>query len=155
VTIVYLSPTEINYAYAVAELRHENAKSNQHQDRFKGEFKNTLPDKIGALGEFALAKHLNLYWGYEPYNPKANDVGRYEVRTTPRPDGCLLTRDLDKPAIYVLATLDKENKAVVLRGWNTLYETMQVDRWAPYMPLPCFKTPQTLLHAMSTLPAAI
>jgi hypothetical protein len=55
----------------------------------------------------------------------------------------------------VLATLDKENKAVVLRGWNTLYETMQVDRWAPYMPLPCFKTSQTLLHAMSTLPKAI
>jgi hypothetical protein len=55
----------------------------------------------------------------------------------------------------VLATLDKENKAVVLRGWNTLYETMQVDRWAPYMPLPCFKTAQTLLHAMSTLPKAI
>ncbi len=53
-TTVYLSPTEINYAYAVAELRHENAKHNQHQDRFKGEFKNTLPDKIGALGEFAI-----------------------------------------------------------------------------------------------------
>ena len=104
---VYLTPTEINYAYAVAELRHENAKHNQHQDRFKGEFKNTLPDKIGALGEFALAKYLNVYWGYEPYDPKANDVGRYEVRTTPRPDGCLLTRDFDKPAIYVLATLDK------------------------------------------------
>jgi hypothetical protein len=88
---VYLTPTEINYAYAVAELRHENAKHNQHQDRFKGEFKNTLPDKIGALGEFALAKYLNVYWGYEPYDPKANDVGRYEVRTTPRPDGCLET----------------------------------------------------------------
>jgi hypothetical protein len=153
---IRLTDNEINYAYAVAQLRLDWAD----QAGAKHNYGIKPPDalkahKIGCIGEMALAKHLRIAWGHTYYDKQANDVGGYEVRSTLRDNGCLLTHESDKPAIYVLATLDPVERVINLRGWQTLYETWHPTRWAANMPAPCFMTPQTLLHPMATLPPAI
>ena len=153
---IALTQNEIDYAYAVARLRIDwcDARGAKHNygltpaDSLKAM-------KIGCIGEFAVAKYLQLAWGFEPYNKNASDVAGYEVRSTLRANGCLLTHECDKPAIYILATLDADTRTVSLRGWQTFYETWHPTRWATNMPAPCFMTPQSLLHPMDTLPAAI
>jgi hypothetical protein len=153
---IRLTDNEINYAYAVAQLRLDWAD----QTGAKHNYGIKPPDalkahKIGCIGEMALAKHLRIAWGHTYYDKHAHDVGGYEVRSTLRDNGCLLTHESDKPAIYVLATLDSVERVINLRGWQTLYETWHPTRWAANMPAPCFMTPQSLLHPMATLPPAI
>lgn len=154
---VQLTDNEVNYAYAVAVLRQDWNNSNNAKHRYMAtNVEQSLKvQKIGCVGEYALSKWLQEPWGYAPYDKDANDVAGYEVRSTLRLNGCLLTHETDKPAIYVLATLDAETRTVYLRGWQTLYETLHPTRWATHLPAPCFMTPQSLLHPMATLPAAI
>ena len=123
---IRLTDNEINYAYAVAQLRLDWAD----QAGAKHNYGIKPPDalkahKIGCIGEMALAKHLRIAWGHMYYDKHAHDVGGYEVRSTLRDNGCLLTHESDKPAIYVLATLDPVERVINLRGWQTLYETWQ------------------------------
>ena len=151
-TTIRFSENEINYVYAVAALIADEVKSRP----------NAIPKydpgvefpaiKIGCLGEYALAKYLGVNWGFTPYDLNANDVDGYEVRATRRADGCLLTKDTDKPGIYVLATLHPIEQIVKLKGWATLTEANTPARWAEFMPKPCYRTPQDLLHPMATLP---
>jgi len=117
---IRLTDNEINYAYAVAQLRLDWAD----QAGAKHNYGIKPPDalkahKIGCIGEMALAKHLRIAWGHTYYNKHAHDVGGYEVRSTLRDNGCLLTHESDKPAIYVLATLDPVERVINLRGWQT------------------------------------
>lgn len=151
-TTIRFTTNEINYVYAVAALIADEVKSRP----------NAIPKydpgvefpaiKIGCLGEYALAKYLGVNWGFTPYDLNANDVDGYEVRATMRMDGCLLTKDTDKLGVYVLATGDKVNKTITLQGWATLTEANTPARWAEFMPKPCYRTPQNLLHPMATLP---
>jgi hypothetical protein len=153
---IRLTQNEINYAYAVAQLRVEWAENNNAKHNYGLTPHNSLKAmKVGCIGEMALAKYLRIDWGHTQYNKNAYDVGGYEVRSTLRGNGCLLTHESDKPAIYILATLDPVDRVIELRGWQTLYETWHPTRWAEHMPAPCFMTPQTLLHPMDTLPNAI
>ena len=153
---IRLTQNEINYAYAVAQLRVDWAEINGAKHNYNHVPKDVLKvNKVGCIGEMALAKYLGIDWGHTQYNKNAYDVGGYEVRSTLRGNGCLLTHESDKPAIYILATLDPVDRVIELRGWQTLYETWHPTRWAENMPAPCFMTPQSLLHPMDTLPKAI
>jgi hypothetical protein len=80
-TQIRLTQNEINYAYAVAQLRIDWADS----AGAKHNYGLTPPDslkamKVGCIGEMALAKHLRIDWGHTQYNKNAYDVGGYEVR---------------------------------------------------------------------------
>jgi hypothetical protein len=58
-----------------------------------------------AAGELAVAKALNLYWDGSVNTFKKPDVGRYQVRHTKLPHGCLIVRPGDPDEdTYVLVT---------------------------------------------------
>lgn len=108
---------------------------------------------VGRLGELALAKYLNVDYGFQEYDRHAYDVaGGYEVRTRRRADYDLFTYDTDKPAIYVLATVSPDY-VIRLRGWITLDEANVPEHWTDRFGLkPCYLTPQNELHEMTTIP---
>jgi hypothetical protein len=110
---------------------------------------------LGVCGELALAKHLGIVYGYQGYDKSRYDVGGYEVRTTMRVDGCLITHPGDKPAPYVLAIAfpgTKYDWTVELRGWSWLDDANQPGHWRTDVRYPCYMTPQSVLQPMATLP---
>lgn len=89
------------------------------------------------------------------------DVYGIQVRSTLHANGHLLTRDIDKPAPYVLVTLERvtfDHVRGTLRGWAYLHECNKPHRWQTHAPngqpltLPCYMTPQTALHHIDTVP---
>lgn len=70
----------------------------------------------GAIGEFAVAKALNLSWNPTVGQINQKDVGEFEVRTTELPKPVLRFRVHNDPnSHYILCSLNK-NK-VLLQGW--------------------------------------
>ena len=62
-------------------------------------------DFEGACGEMAVAKLTNRYWSGTVGVAAPGDVGDLEVRTTCRPDGCLLLHaDDTDAAVFILLT---------------------------------------------------
>jgi hypothetical protein len=81
-------------------------------------------DVVGAIGEYALAKFLNVYWNPAidtNLNDLPGDVGMYQVRSTGWPNGCLLMHPSDNDqAPFILAVV--EGNTVTLKGWLYGYE---------------------------------
>jgi hypothetical protein len=78
----------------------------------------------------------------------------FREHATTHSTGRLLTHDYDKPAPYVLVTLNKVNNDCIigtLRGWQWLHECNTPDRWDDTLPYPAYATPQSVLHPMHTL----
>lgn len=110
---------------------------------------------VGAAGEVAVSKHLGIIYGYRGYDPAAYDVAGCEIRTTLRPNGCLITHPEDKHAPYVLAVAipgTKYDWHIQLRGWAWLDNCNQPQHWRTDVRFPCYMTPQTALQPMATLP---
>ena len=112
---------------------------------------------FGIMGEFALAKYLNIeHKLFTDYNPFRNDVSIYEVRTTTHANGKLITYKDDKSAPYVLATLDmQKGYTIYLRGWAMLDECNIDENWNTSAKIPSYWTPQHQLHNMTDLPMAV
>lgn len=76
-------------------------------------------DIIGAIGEYAVAKALNMHW--EPASDKKlkslpGDVGRFQVRSTKYSTGKLIVHDGDADdAVFILAIVNEPD--VTLMGW--------------------------------------
>lgn len=92
-----------------------------------------------------------------------NDIDVYgiQVRGTTYARGHLLTHKSDKPATYVLVTVQRVNYDLVrctIRGWAWLDECNIEARWRTKgpdgrtLPAPCYMTPQTALHPIHTMP---
>jgi len=111
---------------------------------------------IGSLGEFALAKYLQVDFDFGcDYKRQPHDVTMYEVRTTKYANGKLITYNHDKSAPYVLATLNMDNGyTITLRGWALLDECNIDEHWNTSAKLPSYWTPQHKLHNMTDLPMA-
>lgn len=109
---------------------------------------------LGCLAELALAKYLGVYWtGLAKVG--ANDVGRYEVRTTAWDNGCLMLQPKDRDeAQYVLVTGSRY--LWTIHGWCYGYEGKREEWWK--VPTngygPCFNVPQDALRPLDVgLPA--
>lgn len=64
---------------------------------------------IGAIGEFALAKHLGVFWDPRigQLDTKTGDVAGYQVRATTRRGACLIVKPEDPEADrYCLVEVD-------------------------------------------------
>ena len=114
----------------------------------KTEWQNNV---VGAIGEYALAKYLNMYW-----NPAVDvdldalpgDVGTYQIRTTGWPQGCLLIRPKDKmEAPFVLAVI--ESNIVTFKGWLYGFESKTVGELRDN---DTYWVKQDKLHPMDRLP---
>lgn len=95
---VTLTKDEVEYGRRVGQRRRaESAQSGlQNAHGYGGE--NALEvDEEGACGEMAAAKLLGAYWR-APVNTfkSCGDVGWFQVRTTPHPNGRLIVRPNDR-----------------------------------------------------------
>lgn len=115
-TKIQFSLPEYQVISQIGVIRHTNALRLGRIDRNNADKLDGVTLHIhGALGEAAVAKHLNLYWMGGSF--RSVDVGdRYEVRTTTRKDGCLILRDTDNSdSIFVFVTID--NLTATIEGW--------------------------------------
>jgi hypothetical protein len=108
-------------------------------------------DVIGSIAEYAVAKHLNIYWEPATNQPLANlpgDVGTYQVRSTCWPTGQLIVHQRDKAnAPYILAIV--ENNLIHLKGWIYGHEAKQLGEQRDHHD---YWIPQNKLHPINQLP---
>jgi hypothetical protein len=109
-------------------------------------------DIIGAIGEYAVAKYLNVYWEpatiIDKLDDLPGDVAHYQVRSTCHRNGHLIIHQADRPqAPFILAVID--NNKIELPGWIYGHEAQHLgelrdhgDRWVH----------QNKLHPMDRLP---
>ena len=71
---------------------------------------------IGAIGELAVAKALDMHWDPTIGRVDAHDVGDYEVRTTQLPNPVLRYRTHNDPKNrYILCSYKRDK--VLIHGW--------------------------------------
>lgn len=119
--IVELDEYELFHA-AVAGIQRRISSVKKGRPQFYGadERRNFWEiDIIGMMGEYAVAKVMNIHW--QPATNKRlsslpGDVGRYEVRSSTWPNAHLLVREADRDeSPYILAIVGEQS--VDLRGW--------------------------------------
>lgn len=127
-TTVSLSWREVRLAALAGVDRHIYALSKELPDRHglaDGVSRGWDLHVIGAIGEWATAKALGLYWS--DHLPGPGDIGKLEVRSTPRPNGPLIVRPRDPDAVpFVLVAGSPPVLRVV--GWLAGAEA-KVERW--------------------------
>jgi hypothetical protein len=154
VTIVTLSVAEVALAAGVGVRRQcsaiLNRRSSAHGDRGAADWQLHIE---GALAEFAVAKHLGLYWSGAHDDLRADDVGQYQVRSTKYADGMLVLHPPDpdeRPFILVTG----RNGEYALRGWVLGREGKRDEWWGDRWNTgrPAFFVPGEALHPMAALP---
>jgi hypothetical protein len=99
----------------------------------------------GCLGEYALSKHMGLYWSGEGFRKR--DVGIYEVRTGPKPNSSLLLHkeDYDNRYYWLLCGL---NGRYEIKGWIIGRDGKKDEYWEdPVGGRPAYFVPQDVLHS--------
>lgn len=155
--VIQLTPQDVAECQKVALLKEQEITLGNMKNKYPipGGVKSYDVHLCGNFGEKALAKYLNVAWGFTAYDPKANDVAGYEVRATYHANGRLLTHDEDKKGLYVLATVNRAKYLVTLWGWSNLKRCNTPNRWADDMPYPCYAMPQTELWPLDMLPETV
>ena len=101
----------------------------------------------GALGEYAVARFLDVAWDYLPkdtLDSPGDVVDGLQVRTTTRPDGSLIIHENDAPYHrYILAIV--KLPIVKLMGWCYGHEGQNPTYWRTYQ-RPAFFVPATDLR---------
>lgn len=114
----------------------------------------------GAIGEYAVAKALNVAWDgdfkdiatWHEWRATGHDVSGLEVKTTNHPKGCLVVRpknNEDHP--YVLVILDSKARTARLAGWAWGFEAKTSSHWMSHWKDPAYALQQRELQPMSTL----
>jgi hypothetical protein len=109
----------------------------------------------GFLGEQAVANYFNYETVYKGYNKANYDVLGYEVRTVYYSNGILITHPIpeDKPGIYILVSIDKNEMVASLKGWSDIERCNErLENWRADWRYPCFGMPQDQLWPIDTLP---
>ena len=126
---------------------------NHKHDAYGAEFGNPWGSHVlGAIGELAVAKWLNMYWHPHVGRYDADDVGPFQIRTSSRVAGDLILhpRDADaKPFILVTGV----GPRFYICGWCLAAEGKLREYWRdPAGGRPAFFVPARVLHDPRTLP---
>lgn len=153
---IILNDREQFIARCLAKWR-MNDSANAGYKPYAGAERTEEIDTIGAAGEIAVAKALNLYPGFTVGSFKLPDVGCLQVRATKYANGHLIIRPNDKDEdVFVLVTKVRMGKfeAIEIAGWCSGKEakTMLGD-WLKldYMRVPAWCVAKDKLHPMHTL----
>lgn len=117
--IVELKPREIYVAHTVAAYREAQSREGGFQDRHGYSGCSVYDGIVGAIGELALAKYLDVFWSGGEIGHSLPDVGDVDVRSTTKRNTGLIVRQNnldDRPialAVVDPSTLDR----VWLAGW--------------------------------------
>ena len=146
---VHLTPAEMMMAAQAGIMRHvENIK--EDTDGTYGVFQpsNWQIHIEGALGEFALAKFLNLWWSGKGTRD-APDVDIYDARTADSDNKRLIlhVRDKDERIVFFLTGINGSYK---VRGWIKGEDGKKQKYWTdPNTGRPAFFVPVSDLNELS------
>lgn len=152
--VVALSVAEVALAAGVGVRRQcsaiLNRRASAHGDRGALDWQLHVE---GALAEFAVAKHLGAFWSGAHDDLQADDVGRYQVRSTPHVNPWLRIHPSDpddRPFICVAGL----NGTYTLHGWLLGREGKREEWWRDPTGSgrPAFFIPTTALRPMAMLP---
>lgn len=148
---IELTPAEILQGALAGAMRQAQNLRDNRRDGNGAPFDQGWQFHIeGALGEMAVAKALGLFWGGKGELRYA-DIGRLEVRTTPRADGRLiLHKDDPDEAVFLLVT--GCNGCYLIRGWLRAAEGKRENYWTdPAGGRPAYFVPAVDLHPLDEL----
>ena len=155
---IKLNDDDFDRCVDFAKRQQDTATRNNYRTKYDQSDSLTFEQTLqGNLGEQAVAHYFNYEYVYQPYDKTRYDVLGYEVRTTYWQNGCLLTHpigDNDKPGIYILVTVDKNEFTATIRGWSDIARCNErQSNWQQTWRYPCFATPQSQLWPIEMLPA--
>jgi len=113
----------------------------------------------GACGELAVAKHLKMFWSGNVGNPRAPDVGPYEVRTnTSRrlDDMILRDKDMKEKSDRVFISVLSFAPEFIICGWYFCCDAKEHPRWKRAGSAEredCWFVPRDELHPLHKLPS--
>lgn len=106
---------------------------------------------LGACGELAVAKHLDLFWSGWLNELGKPDVGPFHVRTAPRIDCHLIIHPADQdcaPFVFVTG----QNTTYTIWGWLMGSDAKQEAWWNTKTGRPAYFVPvQALIHDLQLL----
>jgi hypothetical protein len=128
--VVVFSESEMILAGSVAVQRYAQNLARGKREMFGAEDRFGFQYMMdGAMGELAVAKHLNIHWNGSVGDLMAKDVGRLQVRTTRMPEPALILHDKDPDEdVFVLVRLHA-NRAQIA-GWVYGFEGKQKRYWS-------------------------
>lgn len=108
---------------------------------------------IGALGEYAFARWLNINW--QPLvgelDTERGDVGEFQIKSSLNRDGHLYVRTQD-PDHFVYVRCFVNLTQVELMGWAYGYDVKKQEFWkVEGVHKPCYAYPQSRLLTMDDL----
>lgn len=159
-TIITLSWQEMYLCATAASMR---SLANMREGRgARYGFDNSLgrfdADIIGCIGEMAVAKYFNFYWGgWNRADLNGNDVGgKVQVRSRRRAHYELMLHREDKDNDPFVLALVHDLPNVILRGWIFAHAGKRPEYWSdPAGGRPAFFVPQSALWTMDELAQAI
>jgi hypothetical protein len=145
---VRLTWRELSIAAGAGVTRRIRSLADGRTERFDPRYGDSWGREInGAAAELALAKLRGVYWGGHVDTFRAPDVGgRWQVRQTDRPDGCLIAHpeDVDDDVLVLVTGRDA---AFNVRGYLRTRDAKQQRWWRTDVPHPAFFIPQSELEA--------
>ena len=113
---------------------------------------------IGAAGECAVAKHLDVFWdcSVSRFRGMGNDVGAFQVRAR-REALPLIIRPVDSDEdVFILAYMtDKTFRNWKIAGWISGAEGKRVGILTPMQGGPRYQVSENRLHSMDALKVAV
>jgi hypothetical protein len=129
---VELNPANLAYIQFVSDKRNELERKHWGARGSHGADNTRYGNRLhyhGACAEASVAKYLNVWWDGDIGNYAAADVGRLQVRSTPKSWGDLLIRPKDNgDHLFILVRLD-ELPVCKLVGWIYGRDAKQQRFW--------------------------
>jgi hypothetical protein len=150
---LHLTRSAYEFAALAGEVRHGQNLKLGRRDAYAFRGNGLAAHRLGAVGEYAVAKSLGLFWD-GPGELRAPDVGLLEVRTRSRHSFDLIVhpRDPDERAV-VLVTC--EEYVFRIHGWIWARDAKRERWWRdPAGGRPAYFVPQSALYDLSHLSAA-
>jgi len=145
--IIQLTPSEIMQAATIGVMRSAVSIQKGYKHNYGAHDKDTWQISIeGALGECALAKHLDIYWRGMGI-VRGADVGDQDVRTAWRDNSHLIIHpdDPDNRKFWLLTGL---NGKYTVRGWIWAKDAKKQEYWKDMQGTnrPAYFVPQSALN---------
>jgi hypothetical protein len=130
---IELRPFDVHLAAFVANCRSVSALRNGRELEAGRRDLGFERHVEGAIGEYSVAIGADRCWrpiGNRLDTDLGDIGGELQVKTTTRPNGCLIVRPHDPPQFaYVLVELDLRNLVANIRGWAPGRQAKQARYW--------------------------
>jgi hypothetical protein len=153
--VVTLTALEIGIAAGIGCTRQIESRSQRRVDHSgKGVELLWEHDINGAIGEYVVAKSLNVFPDVRLGTFKLPDIGKLQVRTTVYSNGSLLVRTHDSPDDYFVLVVGVRNQlftyriAGCLRGYDAMQPQWLTDKGNGREPQ--YFVPQSALEPFKT-----